>query len=374
MASLKELKAVKSQPGRPLYMVVRDAVRQAIDAGVFQPGEQMPSTKELSEQLEVSLVTTHRALQELVASGVLQRSQGRGTFVHERYRDRKRTLSDARLGLVFHQDCSLADYYHSQILEGVRQAAQQLAVDLILLRFGEDVRNECNGFLFVNPLPEEIDAFVSQARRKPTLVVGARSHSKLIHWIDVDNVDLARQAVNHLTELGHTSIGYVGGDERISNSRDRWQGFVTTCQEHHLAPREQHVIRSQSWRLDERERMALIRTLSSPSRPTAMFAAGYYFALDVYSASATVGLRVPEDLSVVGVDDPPSAAHLSPPMTTFRQPLVQLGHAAVTTLFEQIQSDQMDQTNRLLSAELVIRRSTGPAPIITTGGVARQSG
>src|SRR4051794_30865268 len=117
----QDLKPVKSQPGRPLYLAVRDAVREAIDAGVFRPGEQIPSTKRLSQTLAVSLVTAHRALQELVSSGVLERSQGRGTFVHQRYGDR--TISGARVGLVLHADASLADLYHSQILEGIRQAA-----------------------------------------------------------------------------------------------------------------------------------------------------------------------------------------------------------------------------------------------------------
>src|SRR4026208_654338 len=96
MATVRELKAVSPQPGRPLYLTVRDVVREAIDSGLFSPGEQMPSTKELSEQMEVSLVTTHRALQELVASGVLQRSQGKGTFVHQRHFAPKRSHSAHR--------------------------------------------------------------------------------------------------------------------------------------------------------------------------------------------------------------------------------------------------------------------------------------
>src|SRR3954451_14414667 len=147
----KVLKAIVPQPGRPLYITARDAVREAIDQGVFTPGEQMPSTKELSEQLDVSLVTTHRALQELVNSGVLRRSQGRGTFVHNRYHERKHALTDTRVGLFFHREASLADYYHGQVLEGVRQVAQAMGADLMLLRFGEDIRNECHGYLFVNP-------------------------------------------------------------------------------------------------------------------------------------------------------------------------------------------------------------------------------
>jgi DNA-binding LacI/PurR family transcriptional regulator len=358
MASLRELKAVKSQPGRPLYMAVRDAVREAIDAGIFQPGEQMPSTKELSDQLEVSLVTTHRALQELVTTGVLQRSQGKGTFVHERYKDRKRTISDVRLGLIFNHEASLGDYFYGQILQGVRQAAQQLAVDLVLLRFGEDVRNECNGFVFINPLPEEIDTFLAQGRRKATLVVNSKSGHEDVPSLDVDNVDLARQAVKHLADLGHTRIGYIGGDDKISSNRERWQGFAAACQERNLTTDEAHVIKSPGWRLDQREQAALARTLSSANRPTAIFAAGYYFALDVYTAAAA-GLRIPENLSVVGVDDPMSAAHLSPPLTTLRQPLVQLGHDAVTALVEQIQNEQPQAEGRTLQAELVVRKSTG---------------
>jgi len=358
---VKTLKAITPQPGRPLYLTARDAVREAIDNGVFTPGEQMPSTKELSEQLCVSLVTAHRALQELVSTGVLMRSQGRGTFVHQRYLDRKKTLSDTRVGLIFHAEASVADYYHSQILEGVRQAAHHLAVDLVMLRFGEDIRGECNGYLFVNPLGEEIDQLLELSKPKqPIMAVGARVRNKRVSCVDVDNVDLARQAVGHLVSLGHKEIAYVGGADELSNSVDRWNGFTAACQERGIKVRTEHILKGISWRLDEKERLNMIRMLSGPGRPTAVFAAGYYFALDVYGAASTVGMKLPDDFSLVGVDDPPSAAHLSPPMTTLRQPLVQLGHAAVTALYEQVQAGRNEPVQRTLWAELVIRRSSGP--------------
>src|SRR5215210_3130255 len=101
--SVGKLKPAVAQPGRPLYQTVKDNIREAIDAGVFTPGEQMPSTKELSEQLKVSLVTAHRALQELMGAGVLQRTQGKGTFVHDRY-VRDRVMSECRLGVVFNNE------------------------------------------------------------------------------------------------------------------------------------------------------------------------------------------------------------------------------------------------------------------------------
>src|SRR5687767_6126537 len=95
------LKPVAAQPGKPLYQTVRESIRRAIDEGIFKPEEQLPSTKELSEQLEVSLVTAHRALQELVAAGVLYRAQGKGTFVNERYLERGNVATTYRVGLVF---------------------------------------------------------------------------------------------------------------------------------------------------------------------------------------------------------------------------------------------------------------------------------
>lgn len=356
------LTPVVPESGRPLYLCVRDSLRIAIDQGIFQPGEQMPSTKELSEQMAVSLVTAHRALQELVSAGVLQRSQGKGTFIHDRYPSRKNQISQCRVGLVIHRSSSIADYYHGQIFEGVRRESDKQNVDLILLRFGEDVRNECNGFLFLNPFPEEMTELENTQRRQPTIVVGARGNTTRLSSVDVDNFDLARQAIEHLSNLGHKRIMFIGGAEQLSNSRDRRAGFFAACSQFRVdPPTPELVFTAESWRLSPEERQTIVDALRSPNRPTAVFAAGYYMALDVYAAAQQAGLRVPSDLSVISVDDPPSAEHLSPPLTTLRQPLVQLGQSAVALLVDAFRRHDLQPAARTLGAELVVRGSTGPA-------------
>ena len=356
------LSPVAPESGRPLYLCVRDSLRTAIDQGIFQPGEQMPSTKELSEQMSVSLVTAHRALQELVTAGVLQRSQGKGTFIHDRYPHRKDQISQCRVGLVIHRSSSIADYYHGQIFEGVRRESDKQAVDLILLRFGEDVRNECNGFLFLNPFPEELAELENSPRRQPTIIVGARGNTARVSSVDVDNFDLARQAIEHLSRLGHSRVMFVGGAEQLSNSRDRRAGFFAACSQFAVdAPTPDLVFTAESWRLSDVERDKLSAALTSGNPPTAIFAAGYYMALDVYSAAHRAGLRIPEDLSVIGVDDPPSAEHLSPPLTSLRQPLVQLGSAAVSLLVDAFRRNDLHPAARTLGAELIVRGSTGKA-------------
>lgn len=362
MAGAKHLKRVRPRAGEPLYQVVQHAICDAIDAGLFAPGEQMPSTKHLSEQLGVSLVTAHRALQELVQSGVLERAQGRGTFVHHRYFQRRRIAAAVRVGLVFHREASLADYYHGQILDGVHRAAAVVGIDLILLRFGEDVRNECDGYLLVNPFPEDLGKLADDLRRgHPTLVVGAQSHLPNIPSFDVDNVSIAKLAVEHLAAQGHRRIGYVGGAYKISNSRDRWQGFSEACDQLKLDWCDANLVKGAGWKLDGGDLAALAALMRGRDRPTALFAAGYSFALDVYATAAAAKLKIPDDVSLVGVDDPPGAAHLAPPMTTVRQPLATLGEEAVLALAGNIrEGDGHPLQSRRFAPELLVRKSVAP--------------
>lgn len=353
---------VVAQPGRPLYLLARDRLREAIDSGIFLPGQQMPSTKQLSEMLGVSLVTAHRALQELVSCGALYRAQGKGTFVHDRYFDNGRRVRNCRIGLLFRPGNSLEDCSNSPILEGVRQAAQSCSADLVFLHHGEDVRNECNGYIYLNPSPEDALELAGRlTRRQPLVVVGTEPPARNICAITVDQMDLARQAVDHLYRLGHRRVGYVGGDEQLCGDRERWAAFAAACKARGLVCENSHVVRASGWRLDEREQAGIIRMLSSCARPTAIFAAGYYFALNLYTAAAVVGLTIPNDLSLIGVGDPASAAHLFPPLTTLRPPLLQLGQAAVSALAEFLQGHGANLLSRTLCAELVVRRSTGMA-------------
>ena len=336
---VKKLTPVKSKPGKPLYAAVRDSLLVTIETGLFRPGEQMPSTKELSHQLKVSLVTAHRALQELVAAGVLQRSQGRGTFVHEKFLERRHTMTKHRLGLVLHGEASIADYYHGQVLDGIRAEADALRFDLVLLRFGEDTRNECDGFLYVNPLPEEVKVLIeTHTTRRHSVIIGATldKNVSVLASVDVDNVDLSRRAVEHLLALRHRRLMFVGEDALLSNSRDRIAGFKKAVEAAGLVVPERHVLMSSSWRLSDSERSRLVQLLTEPNRPTAIFAAGYYFALDCYAAAREAGLSVPGQLSIIGVDDPPSAQYLSPALTTMSQPLIEVGQTAARHVVNQV--------------------------------------
>jgi len=368
----RQFGTVEPAPGQPLYFAVRDAIRAVVETGAYGPGERLPSTKEISERMGVSLVTVHRALQELVSAGVVRRGQGRGTFVHEEY-SRRAAQAGLRLGLVFHAQSSLADSYHGRVLEGVRRVADERGVDLVILRFGEDWRNECHGYIYVNPFEEQLDRppRFGQESGPPIVLVGASYERAGVASIDIDNVDVARQAVAHLAELGHRRVGFVGDSSAVSNSRDRREGFALACERFGLEPRDDAWVLCDGWRLDDAAADRLLAVLTARDRPTAVFAGGYYFALDVYAAARRAGLRIPQDVTVVGVDDPPSAGHLSPPLTTVRQPLDELGRAAAELLLRAKAGDA-PTARRTLAAELVVRESSGPP--LATGGTGERVG
>ncbi len=355
-----QIDPVQAQPGRPLYKIVKQALIDAIEGGMFKPGARLPSTKELSRQMSVSLVTAHRALQELVQGGVLERTQGRGTFVIE---ESRRTAPRYRLGVVMPPNTSIADFDHAQLLEGMRQAAQDKQVELMIARSQEDPTNGADGVLMINPTRAGLESLAGRINRNQTLaVVGARAAVEGVASFDVDSADLAQQAVQHLARLGHERIAYVGSAADLSNSHDRREGFIKACKSAGLSADACPVLEAAGRRLGDREKIRLSRLLNERPRPTAVFAGGYDLALDTYEVAASLGLSIPGDLSVVGVSNPPSAGFLAPPLTTLAQPLIEVGHQAVDALVEHLLRDDDGPHDHILRAELLIRESSSAPP------------
>ena len=365
MTKLVDYKPVTPSRGQPMWAAVRDAVREVIDSGNVGPGDQLPSTKALSETMSVSLVTVHRALQELVAAGVLRRGQGRGTFVHEAYLSPDRKTSDVRLGLVVHAEASLANPYYSPIMDGIRKAAHAEGVDLVFLRYGEDWRNECNGFIYVNPSKEQIATpprfGAAGARSRPTdpplMQIGASFEADGFGWVDADNVEIGRRAATELHRAGHSRIGLVGEKPTLSNSLDRERGFKQAALELGVLQGDKDCGRCDGWRLDTDGKAALREMLSSGDHPTAFFASGYYFALDLYDTARDLGLSIPGDIAVLGVDDPPSATHLAPALSTFRQPLEEMGELVIDELLRVLRGEAPEAARRTLDAAFIPRAS-----------------
>jgi LacI family transcriptional regulator len=212
----------------------------------------------------------------------------------------------------------------------------------------------------VSPTREQVHHVVAANPQNPVMLVDAsciNAHPK-VHCRCIDHRNVARLAVKHLAEVGHRAIGYVGGGDHLANGREHWEGYAAACREFAVPVVPQHNLRSRCWRLAEPELQTLTNILSSPQRPTAFYATGYSFAIDLYHAAAAANLNIPRDLSVVGVDDAPGASHLDPPLTTLREPLLELGRASVRVLFELIHGQIPTLQHQCVCAELIARKST----------------
>ena len=173
-----------------------------------------------------------------------------------------------------------------------------------------------------------------------------------------DNVAGAEAAVRHLHGLGHRRIATITGMLESRPGIDRLRGYRAAAQALGLGYRDEYVVYGDFYAESGREHTA--RLLALPERPTAIFAAADMMAIGAIRAVAEAGLRVPEDVSVVGFDDIQLATHINPPLPTLRQDKLGLGAAAADALVARIAHDEGRPPLRQLPVELVVRGSTAP--------------
>ena len=178
--------------------------------------------------------------------------------------------------------------------------------------------------------------------------------------IAADSYGGARKAMDHLAELGHKRIAFVTGAEQLESARQRHRAYDDAVSIRGLV-REQALVVKGNYTLQS-GRDAAEQILKLKKRPTAVFAANDLTAIGVMAVLQERGLRIPEDVSVVGFDDLPAASQMHPALTTVRQPIEDLGRAAVNTLLALVAGLDAATTQATLPTELIQRQSTAPPP------------
>jgi LacI family transcriptional regulator len=186
-------------------------------------------------------------------------------------------------------------------------------------------------------------------------VVGPRAT-----WVSSDSVAGARLAVHHLHALGHTRIATITGLLETKPGRERLEGYRSELASLGLGTPEAYEQRGDFY-ADTGE-TAMRALLALPQPPTAVFAASDEMAIGAVRAARAAGLRVPDDISVVGFDDSRVAALLQPPLTTVRQNRIGLGLAAARALAATIEQPDETPAPSVLPVELVVRGSSGRRP------------
>ncbi len=374
MRSSLSLSKVGRRGNVPKYLQAQEILIEAIRSGQLTPGSKLPSTKEISSLVNVSLITAHRALEELGRLGWLRREVGRGTFVCDDIDIPKSESTELSIGLILehHDQVNIDDYYHSTLINALRKEARGDASrvefffhDRFDLRIGR--RRGYLGAICIHPSLERQSSVERLAEQHLLVVLGGSFINSRVACIDCDNDAGSREAMRHLLGLGHRKIMVLSGPENLSNSRDRAEAAIAELTAHNLRPPPRDLLVSRDTiLLDEVTKARLERRLADNDRPTAILAGGFYLALAAMNAARTAGLRIPEDISVVGFDDPASASFLDPPLTTVRQPLEAMAARAYVTVRDALLGREIQPTCVKMQPVLVIRRSTGPVPPSTS--------
>ncbi|KAA0273986.1 MAG: LacI family DNA-binding transcriptional regulator [Anaerolineales bacterium] len=260
---------------------------------------------------------------------------------------------------------NLTDYTFASIVEGAEVEArrhnyfvlsssasdQQAFHDLVEELVGH---RRVDGLIVINPYADE--RYQHVPKNFPVVFVGARSHDEEVCSISLDDEKVAYEATQHLISLGHKRVALVTGPMAEDCSQDRLEGFRRALDEAGISFDESLVFEG-DWSASS-GRDALLDFIKKNNVPTAVFAQNDRMAMGVLRAARDVNLNVPDQLSVIGVDDMPLSSYFDPPLTTMRQDMPLIGQEAIRKLMDIIKNKTVEPSVLKLPAQLVVRQST----------------
>lgn len=277
------------------------------------------------------------------------------------------TKTAGLLDLVFHE---FGSSWAQEIIVGVEKAAAPRRVGVVLSELGGSHRppqewidsitaRGTRGVLLVLSRLDDTQQRQLMARSIPFVVLDTDGETPAgVPTVGSNNWSGGLAATRHLIELGHRRVAIISGPENVLCSRARVDGFRSAHTEIGLDV-DPSLVRWGTFEVEGGYEHGL-ELLRRPDRPTAVFAGSDVQTLGFIRAAHELGLRVPEDVSVVGYDDLPLASWLAPSLTTVRQPLAEMAALATQMLIALSDGEPLASQKVELGTELIIRESTAP--------------
>lgn len=341
-------------------------IRQKVSEGVLAPGELIGSEYEMSRRTGLSRALVRRAIGILVKDGVVQRRAGRGVFAGGSV---PRTR---RIQIVVP---NMASPQCMAITQGAQLAARNQGVDVQIYDACGDTAHYRAELLdlpttgmhgaivmvFADPSLYE-PLFELKQKGFPLVLIDMKLQEIQIPSVTVDNYAGGYAVGKLLVELGHRRIAFIGTPS-ASSVRDRLQGLSDSMSDSGL-PIDRRLFRHLEVDPMDDWSEAITESVQqllgdSNNRPTALFCHCDAVAARAYRAIRSMGLSIPDDISVVGFDGSPVGELLEPTLTTVRQPSSEQGGMAITMLLELMNSTRGKAVrHEMLPTELVVREST----------------
>ncbi|EOX4933469.1 DNA-binding transcriptional regulator CytR [Vibrio alginolyticus] len=331
----------------------------------------MATMKDVAQLAGVSTATVSRALMnpEKVSSSTRKRVEDAvleaGYSPNSLARNLRRNESKTIVTIV----PDICDPYFSEIIRGIEDAAMEHGYLVLLGDSGQQKKRESS---FVNLvftkqadgmllLGTDLPFDVSKPEQKnlPPMVMACEFAPELeLPTVHIDNLTSAFEAVNYLTQLGHKRIAQISGPDTAILCHFRQQGYQQALRRAGITKDPQYSVITE-FSFDGGAK-AVRKLLELPEPPTAIFCHCDTMAIGAIQEAKKLGLRVPQDLSVVGFDDINFAQYCDPPLTTISQPRYEIGRQAMLMMLEMLKGHDVHSGSRLLETNLVIRGSAAP--------------
>lgn len=333
----------------------------------------MATMRDVARQAGVSITTVSHVINNsrAVSDGARQRVETAMLELGYKPNTLARSLRRQQTHIVGMIVPDSANPFFAEIARGIEDASFKQNYNVVLCNTEGDlekqisytnvlIQNQVAGIVFVaagvsTELVEDL-----QRRQVPLVVVDREVPDVAVDTVLTDHYQGGRLATQHLVDLGHRRIACISAGSELSPSSDRVTGYQDVLRENGLAVDEQLIVRGDFQYKSGFEAAQQLLALAEP--PTAVFASNDLMAVGCISAATQQGLRVPEDLSVVGFDDVRLASFTNPPLTTIAQPKREIGTLAVDMLLARINDLASPIRFERLDTALKVRYSTAVWP------------
>jgi LacI family transcriptional regulator len=345
----------------------------------------MATIYDVAERASVSIGTVSRYISKNGYVGEQTRARIAAAIAELGYRPSSiaRSLTNKRTHMIGLLVSDLANPFTPEVARGVQDIADAAGYcTLIYNTDGDDAREaralnllrerQVDGVIVTPPETEQGDKAILALRDEgiPVVLLGRSLEGTGLDKVTADTHSGAILAVRHLAELGHRRIAYVGGMPGVGVGRR--DGYIEGLAQCGIPADPALIIECRRGR--DGGAAALTQLIESDRLPTAIFTMNDMLALGVMSEALTRGISIPEELSIIGFDDIPFAAHVHPPLTTVAQPKFLLGQTAVEMLLRRLGEEADAPARRATLDCTLVRRGTAAAPPAVDGaatGAAR---
>jgi len=330
-----------------------------------------PTIKEIAKEAKVSSMTVSRALNNDPRVRAATRHKIVKIAKKLNYRPNRiaRALVSKRSNLISLIVPDIKNQFFAELARGIEDKAREYGFHVIFSSTDNKPENLKNyirymmemgvdGFILASvrlrePIVEEL---VEQ--RFPVVLVNRKLANENVNYVVLDNFNGAYLITEHLIKTGYRKIGIIMGSSELSTGRDRMEGYRKALTDYDLPFVKKYVFQGSFARNTGYE--GAKRLLALNNIPDAIFSGSDYFALGVFDATDEVGIKIPEDIALVGFDDTEFSAHTRIGLTTVSQRKYEMGSMGVQILINYIEVEEKDYVNRIvLEPRLIIRESCG---------------